>query len=400
MLALYRSGRQSDALAVYRSGHRAMAAVGIEPSRELRALERAILEHDDSVGAPAVPVRARRRPRWAVAAGGAVVAVAAVVGAVLLQGGGSAEPGVPPDAPRSGALEFDAGRAQFERAITFPSTATGAAPGFGAWWIATGTGVAKLSLRSGRPIGSPTQIAGGAQSVVVADDFVWAANQDSLRPRAVKIDPAGNTVGTIVVPTFSQLFEGAGFLWLTGGRHLTRIDPTGQGHRVRIAVDPTQNGNNPLVMAFGGGHGWVMAANAREPGGHQPPGVLYEIDPARARIAHEIAIPNTVGAQDAFEVAYGAGAVWVADRNTGRLWRVDPGTLSRSVVAHLGFIDAVAVGAGSVWAITDHKTLSGAHPALVKLTTDGKVLSRRALPGNPQNVSVQGRLVAVTYGGP
>jgi DNA-binding SARP family transcriptional activator len=47
MLALYRSGRQIDALAAYRDGRRLMAEeLGIEPGRELQALERAILQHD------------------------------------------------------------------------------------------------------------------------------------------------------------------------------------------------------------------------------------------------------------------------------------------------------------------------------------------------------------------
>lgn len=44
MLALYRSGRQADALAAYRGAHEALVeGLGIEPSPELRALERAIL---------------------------------------------------------------------------------------------------------------------------------------------------------------------------------------------------------------------------------------------------------------------------------------------------------------------------------------------------------------------
>jgi DNA-binding SARP family transcriptional activator len=44
MLALYRAGRQADALAAYRDAHRALAdGLGIEPSPELRALEAAIL---------------------------------------------------------------------------------------------------------------------------------------------------------------------------------------------------------------------------------------------------------------------------------------------------------------------------------------------------------------------
>lgn len=46
MLALYRSGRQAEALAAYREGHALLAELGLEPGSELRDLERAILRHD------------------------------------------------------------------------------------------------------------------------------------------------------------------------------------------------------------------------------------------------------------------------------------------------------------------------------------------------------------------
>jgi DNA-binding SARP family transcriptional activator len=50
MLALYRSGRQGDALAAYRRAHRAFAdELGIEPGVSLRELQRAILVQDTSL---------------------------------------------------------------------------------------------------------------------------------------------------------------------------------------------------------------------------------------------------------------------------------------------------------------------------------------------------------------
>lgn len=53
MLALYRSGRQAEALGVYRQARTVLATeVGIEPGQELRDLERAVLNRDPSLDLP------------------------------------------------------------------------------------------------------------------------------------------------------------------------------------------------------------------------------------------------------------------------------------------------------------------------------------------------------------
>ncbi len=58
MLALYRSGRQAEALLVYRKTRRALAGeLGLEPSRELQTLEKAILTQDPALAAPAAPTK-------------------------------------------------------------------------------------------------------------------------------------------------------------------------------------------------------------------------------------------------------------------------------------------------------------------------------------------------------
>jgi DNA-binding SARP family transcriptional activator len=95
MLALYRSGRQSEALAAYRDARRMLVEeLGLEPGHELQALEAAILGHDPELRGPAapVPVRDEDAPR-------PERKLATVLVAELQAG-----PGAPVDPERLGAL--------------------------------------------------------------------------------------------------------------------------------------------------------------------------------------------------------------------------------------------------------------------------------------------------------
>src|SRR5215211_4797057 len=60
MIALYRSGRQAEALAAYRDARRMLAdELGLEPSEDLQQLERAILRQDPALTGPASTRRTR-----------------------------------------------------------------------------------------------------------------------------------------------------------------------------------------------------------------------------------------------------------------------------------------------------------------------------------------------------
>ena len=92
MLALYRSGRQAEALEVYQQARRTFREdLGLEPSEELQQLQRAILAHDPALGPPARTVwpRARRviaRPRVLGALGAILLAGAIGVATLLILG--------------------------------------------------------------------------------------------------------------------------------------------------------------------------------------------------------------------------------------------------------------------------------------------------------------------------
>jgi DNA-binding SARP family transcriptional activator len=101
MLALYRSGRQADALELYRRTRETFVdELGIEPSPELQELERSILRHEvglqplRTTSAPAegsAPPRHRRRRLVPVAALAAAAVVAVGIATVALTDGASSQ---------------------------------------------------------------------------------------------------------------------------------------------------------------------------------------------------------------------------------------------------------------------------------------------------------------------
>jgi len=104
ILALYRAGRQAEALETYRETRRVLVdELGIEPSPELRELERAILRQDPSLasasGPPAPPPTEPRPPasrwRWPrspLLIGAAVLVVIAGAGVAVLATPSSSTP--------------------------------------------------------------------------------------------------------------------------------------------------------------------------------------------------------------------------------------------------------------------------------------------------------------------
>ena len=96
MLALYRCGRQAEALEVYRMpAGRCFEERGLEPGAALRELEAGILREDPKLGGPSglgAPLPRGRRGGLLIAAGGVALLVAAAVAAVVALSDGDDPP--------------------------------------------------------------------------------------------------------------------------------------------------------------------------------------------------------------------------------------------------------------------------------------------------------------------
>jgi DNA-binding SARP family transcriptional activator/basic membrane lipoprotein Med (substrate-binding protein (PBP1-ABC) superfamily) len=106
MLALYRAGRQADALETYQRGRRFLVEeLGLEPSEALRRLETQILQRDPDLDTPTVePEKPTRRPPRSGrlrlgAAGLALVAIGAVAALLVAATNGNS-----PRQPRASSL--------------------------------------------------------------------------------------------------------------------------------------------------------------------------------------------------------------------------------------------------------------------------------------------------------
>jgi DNA-binding SARP family transcriptional activator len=361
MIALYRSGRQAEALDTYRDARTVLRdELGLEPSEELQALQRAILAHDSSLAAPPrvdPPGRARpdrspegrrlRHPLAAAALGLAILGGAAA--AVALTGGGKAAPIVVP--PNSVAM-IDVGGTRVESYVRVGRRPVAVAVGAGGVWVANaadGT-VTRLDPATGkhvRTIGIGTDVndvAVGFGSVWVADGndgTVTRINPHLDQPEAT-IPPDGRpTIGP--TPVFYVAID-RHYVWATRGNRLLRIDPGTDEVDRQLAVGA------PTGLATGGGSVWVTTQSER----------LLRVDPQTAK---------PISSQELGDVAlapvYAETSLWLILGFEIR--PVDTVTLGiGDTVKVRGDPTSLAVGNGTLWAV-------GNHGHLTRFGSDGRV---------------------------
>ena len=350
MLALYRSGRQAEALAAYQDARRTLVSeLGIEPGPALTTLHEQILSQDDALAPPAAPRQRRRRHAGALLLAGGALLVAAGAAILLLGRDGAADE--PAAAAGTGQLvALDAATGKVERRISAGRTPGKVVVSDGdAWAVDSET---RTLLRIERDSGAVDVLATGAVPVDVAaaGGKLWVANGrrretgQSLGPVAtsvVRFDSAtSREEETVALPsggvesesaTAGQLAATRDAVWaVTAGKSVVRIDPA------TAEITATASGLRAYAIAAGGAGVWALGFGGR----------LIELDARTARVRRRVKLP----ARDAGALAVGDDAVWVVGNKEPKLWRIgrDPGDVIGEVDL-AGGGSAVAVAGDRVW---------------------------------------------------
>jgi DNA-binding SARP family transcriptional activator/ABC-type branched-subunit amino acid transport system substrate-binding protein/DNA-binding beta-propeller fold protein YncE len=354
MLALYRSGRQVESLAVYRDARETLVhELGLEPGRSLQELEQAILSQDPQLGTSGRRLPRPQAPRRAavlIGLGGLLLACAAVAaGIVALTAGGG---GGHVKALGGGVAAIDPGTgrvASLTETLTAPSNV---AVGEGAVWVLNteDTTISRIDPNSKKVVrrfeigGVPSDIAAGAGALWVGkgggpdnNGTVSISRVDPRTNRITRTVRLPDTATGSQWPTvgFPGIAVGAGAVWaINPDQTISRIDPK-TGRRVA-----TVNARASTIAAGDAGVWFVDADRS----------AVTRIDPRTNRVAQTI----PVGANVLLGIAVGAESVWATGENEGLVWRIGPGPhpVTRSIDTGAG-VSFITFGDGMVWAAND-----------------------------------------------
>lgn len=398
MLALYRSGRQAEALDVYADARRTLVEeLGLEPGPELQRLQQAILAHDTALAAPAPRRRLSAGRRRRVLAAGIAAAVVLVAASLAV--------GV--------ALGRDDGG----------DVATVAAPGEGTIVsLDASTGAVRRRIPAGR---TPSAIA-------VRNGVVWVVDADTQTVyRLSELSRAVDTFSTGATPT--DIAVGAGSAWVANGRRLTkaqfvgpvateiaRLDLTTGTERAEIRLPLQDAALSNLVenhVAVRGDAVWAVtpdfavvrieaatgAITARSNAvpaaavASGPAGVwVLGVDGSVVRLHERTAKPifrTRVPASSIGSIAVGPDAVWVTSPQDGTLWRIGGGrTATLGAIELDRGVSDVIVGRDAIWVANP---LAG---TLLKVDPERASVERTIdLGGVPRSLALDGETLWVAF---
>ena len=391
MLALYRAGRQAEALDAYADARRVLVEeLGLEPGPELQRLQQSILTHDVQLEAPSHR-RATRSARGLVLVGAVVAALVlgALVAAVALGRDGGRDATVVVAPGEGVVVALDASTGTVRRRIPAGRTPSAIAVDDGVVWVVDADAQTVLRLsESSRVVetfstgATPTDIAAGVGSA-------WVANGRPLE-RAQFVGPVATSVARLDATTgteraeirlpmrdaaFSNLVENhvavqGDVVWVvTPDFAVVRIEAsTGAITAVSRAVPAA-------AVAAGGAGVWVLGVD----------GTVALLHERTARPVLRTSVPaSSVGS-----IAVGARAAWVTSPNDGVLWRIGGGRRpTLGAIELTRGVSDVAVGSDVVWVANP---LTG---TLLRIDPESATVEHTIdLDGIPRSLAIDGDTV-------
>jgi YVTN family beta-propeller protein len=315
MLALYRSGRQADALEHYRAFRRALdEELGLQPGTELRELEAAILRQDPTLAAPVrlaapepvipqespavKPGRAPSRRRLALSLGVAALALLAVaaLAAIVLREDESAPIVVAPNS------------------------------------------VAVIDAETNRVVDT-VQVGIRPGPIAFGEGAVWVGNLDDRSLTRIDIETRRVLSNIPVAATPHAITVDDGAVWVVNGRlgTLYRVDAT-----LEAVSDPIQLADRAISFSGGGvavddGSVWAVFGDS----------TLARVN---ASTLEELGAGEAGAGPSA--LAVGFDSVWVANSTESSIQRFSPATFEDGAIAEYSVGRApsgLAAGDDAIW---------------------------------------------------